>query len=142
MASDQPFTNYAELEKHALKLRLRSETAALRFGNHCHALADKEVRAVLMKDAMNDAIHGFKPLHAAAEVVTRGGIGSQLAMGLLTRKGGVKRRLLSSAAALVLPNLLAKVPWSDLLHKLSTALHTKDEPVPENGVHSTPDERA
>jgi hypothetical protein len=124
MVIEKPFTSYEEVEKHALKLRLLSETALLRFGNHCHALADKEVRSTLFKGAVSDAIHDIKPVRKAAELMTSGGIGSQLLMGMLTRKGGLMRRLLTSLAAVVVPNLLGKVPWADVGSKLSGALRT------------------
>ncbi len=142
MDIETPFANYAELETHGVKLRLRSEKAALRFGIHCHALAHKEVRAVLLKDAVEDAIHGIKPLHVAADLVTSGGVASQVVMGLLTRTGGVERRMLSSVAALVLPNLLSELPWSNWLGKLSSALHTKEPVSNDNGMHVMHDKHA
>lgn len=124
MDIEKPFVSHAEVEMHALKLRLLKETASLRFGNHCHALADKEVRSTLFKGAISDAVHDIKPVQKAAELLTSGGIGSQLLMGMLTRKGGLMRRLLTSVAVLVLPNLLRKVPWADVGAKVSGALRT------------------
>lgn len=126
MDIDTPFASYAEVETHVLKLRLLKETAELRFGNHCHALADKEVRSTLFKGAISDAVHDIKPVQKAAELLTSGGIGSQLLMGMLTRKGGLIRRLLTSVAVLVLPNLLRKVPWTALAAKLGGTLHAAD----------------
>jgi hypothetical protein len=113
MDIEKPFVSHAEVEMHALKLRLLKETASLRFGNHCHALADKEVRSTLFKGAISDAVHDIKPVQKA-----------QLLMGMLTRKGGLMRRLLTSVAVLVLPNLLRKVPWADVVAKVSGARRT------------------
>jgi hypothetical protein len=132
MAIEKPFASYEEVEQHALKLRLLSETAALRFGNHCHALADRELRSALFKGAVSEAVHDMKPVQKAAELMTSGGLGTQLLMGLLTRKGGLKRRLLTSIAAVVLPNLLAKMPWGEVVVKAAGLLR---KPVHEHNGH-------
>lgn len=132
METNKPFANYAEMEKHGLKLRLRSETAALRFGKHIHAFSDKEVRSTLMKGALNDALDEMKPMRTAVELMTSGGVVSQVLMGLVTRKGGFMRRLVTSVAVVVLPNLLEKVPWTNVVGKVSGALH---EVPHKNGVH-------
>ena len=124
MDIDKPFTSYEEVEQHALKLRLQSETALLRFQNHWHAFADKDIRGPLLESAVSDAIHGMKPVQKAAELMTSGGIGSQLIMGMLTRKGGLMRRLLTTVAVTMLPNLLAKVPWMEVASKVGGALRT------------------
>lgn len=119
---NKPFTSYEEVERHALKLRLRSETQKLRFENHCRALADKEVRSALFKGAVKEAVSDFKPMHRVAELMTSGGVASQLVMGLFTRRGGIMKRVLGSVAAVVLPNLLAKVPWAKVAGTLVTKM--------------------
>jgi len=115
----KPFVSYEDIEVHELKLRLRSETQKLRFENHCRALADKEVRSALFKGAVKDAVSDMKPVQHIAELMTSGGVASQLMMGLFTRRGGIMKRLLGSVAAVVLPNLLAKVPWGKVAGTLA-----------------------
>lgn len=136
MDIEKPFATYEEVQSHALKLRLLSETAALRFGNHCHALADKEVRTTLLKGAVSDAVHDIKPLRSAAQLMTSGGITSQVLMGLVTRKGGLMRRLITSVAAVVLPNLLAKVPWARITSKATGMLGHEHEPRDNGYSHN------
>lgn len=109
MDTEKPFTTYEELERYGVKLRVRSETQLLRFENHCRALGDKDLRSTLIKGAMKEAVHDFKPARAVAEALTGGGIASQLVMGMLTRRGGLLRRLLTSVAVVVAPNLLSKL---------------------------------
>lgn len=109
MDTKKRFSTYEELELHGVKLRVRSETQQVRFENHLRALGDKDVRSTLLKGAMKDAIHDFKPARAMAELMTGGGIASQVVMGMLTHRGGLMRRLLTSVAAIVAPNLLAKL---------------------------------
>jgi len=115
----KPFASYKEIEVHALKLRLRSETQKLRFENHWRALADKGVRSALLRGAVTDAVSDMKPVQQMAEMMTSGGVASQLVMGLITRRGGIMRRLLGSVAAVVLPNLMAKVPWGKVAGTLA-----------------------
>ena len=109
MDTKQHFTSYEELERHGIKLRIRSETQLLRFENHWRALGDKEVRSVLFKGAVKEAIHDFKPARVVAGMLTGGGLASQLVVGMITRRGGLMRRLLTSVAAVVAPNLLSKL---------------------------------
>lgn len=125
----KPFASYEEIEMHALKLRLRSETQHLRFENHCRALADKEVRSALFRGAVKDAVSDFKPAQRVASLMTSGGIASQLMMGFVTRRGGIMKRLLGSVAAVVLPNLLAKVPWGQVAGTLATKMRGTVEPT-------------
>ena len=117
----RPFTSYEDVERHALKLRLRSETQKLRFENHFRALADKEVRTALLKGAVKDVVSDFKPMQRVTELMAGGGVTSQLVMGLFTRRGGIMKRVLGSV---VLPNLLAKVPWSKLAGTLGTKMRS------------------
>ena len=107
----KPFTSYKEIEVHELKLRLRSETQKLRFENHWRALADRDVRSTLFKGAVKDAVSDMRPVQRIAEMMTSGSVATQLVMGLITRRGGIMRRVLGTVAAVVVPNLLAKLPW-------------------------------
>ncbi len=116
------FASYEEIEVHLLKLRLRSETQRLRFENHWRALADRDVRSTLLKGAVKDVVNDMKPVQHLTEMMTSGGVASQLVMGFFTRRGGIMKRVFGSVAALVLPNLLAKVPWSKLAGSLSSKI--------------------
>ncbi len=111
MDIEKPFTSYKEVQTHEVKLRVLRDTHALRFENHWRALGDKDVRANLFKSAVNDAVHDIKPVRKITELLTGGGIASQLLMGMISRRGGLMRRLLGSALAMAAPGLLAKVPW-------------------------------
>ncbi len=112
MDTETPFTSYKEVETHEVKLRILRDTHALRFEEHWRALGDKDVRAVLFKGAVHDAVHDFKPVQKVTELLSGGGIASQLIMGMITRRGGILRRLLGSAFAMAAPGLLSKIPWA------------------------------
>ena len=112
MDTEKPFASYKEMETHLVKLRVLRDTHALRFENHWHALGDKDVRGTLFKGAVKDAVHDFKPAQQMTALLSGGGIASQLIMGMLTRRGGILRRLLTSVAVMAAPNLLGKFPWA------------------------------
>lgn len=111
MDTEKPFASYKDIETHLVKLRVSRDLHALRFENHWRALGDKELRGTLFKGAVKDAVHDFKPAQKMTALLTGGGIASQLIMGMLTRRGGILRRLLTSVAVMAAPNLLAKLPW-------------------------------
>jgi hypothetical protein len=123
------FTSYEEIEKHELKLRLRSGTQRLRFENHWRALGDAKLRNTLFKGAMKDAVSDMKPMQHMAEMMSSGGIASQLVMGMFTRRGGILKRLLGSVAAVVLPNLLSKLPWAKVVGSLASKWGATPEAV-------------
>lgn len=108
MDTENPLASFKEMETHLVKLRIIRDTHALRLENHWLALRDKEVRAVLFKGAVQDAVQDFKPAQKITELLTGGGITSQLIMGMITRRGGILRRLLTSVAVMAAPNLLTK----------------------------------
>jgi hypothetical protein len=112
MDIEKPFASYAEMETRLVKLRVLRDTHALRFEDHWRALADKDVRSELFKGAVQGAVHEFKPAQKITELLSGGGIASQLIMGMITRRGGIMRRLLTSVAVMAAPNLLAKFPWA------------------------------
>ncbi len=115
MDIEKPFTSYKEVETHEVKLRVLRDTHALRFEEHWRALADKDVRSSLIKGAVHDAVHDFKPLQKVTELLSSGGIASQLLVGMVTRRGGIMRRLLTTVAMMAAPGLLAKFPWAKTL---------------------------
>ena len=112
MDTEKPFASYKEIEAHLVKLRVLRDLHALRFENHWRALGDKDVRATLFKGAVQDAVHDFKPVQKMTALLSGGGIASQLIMGMLTRRGGILRRLLTSVAVMAAPDLFAKFPWA------------------------------
>lgn len=112
MDTEKPFASYKDIETHLVKLRVSRDLHALRFENHWRALGDKDVRGTLFKGAVQDAVHDFKPAQKMAALLTGGGIASQLFMGLLTRRGGILRRLLTSVAVIAAPKILSKFPWA------------------------------
>jgi len=129
------FTSYEEVERHELKLRLRSETQRLRFENHFRALGDAKVRNTLFKGAVKEAVSDMKPVQRVAEMMTSGGIASQLVMGLFTRRGGIMKRLFGSVAAVVIPNLLSKMPWGKVVETLASKMSGPVEPAANGHGH-------
>ena len=135
MVIEKPFTTYEEVERHAMKLRVQNEIERLRFSSHCHAFANREVRGRLLLGALKDAVHDIKPVRKVAELMSGGGLASQLALGLLTRRGGFMRRLITSVLVAAAPSLLARVPWARLATAVGEKLRGEKDYV-HNGHHS------
>ena len=131
MDIEKPFASYKEMETHVVKLRVLRDTHALRFEDHWRALADKDVRSKLFKGVVQDAVHEFKPAQKFGELLSGGGIASQLMMGMITRRGGILRRLLTTVAVMAAPNLLAKFPWA----KAIDLVRNKQDRSPEHEMN-------
>ncbi len=131
MDIEKPFASYKEMETHLVKLRVLRDTHVLRFEDHWRALGEKDVRSTLFKGAVQEVIHDFKPAKKISELLSGGGIASQLIMGMVTRKGGILRRLLTSVAVMAAPNLLAKFPWAKAMNLVRDKVGK--HPVETNG---------
>ena len=136
MDIDKPFTDAKGIDEHALKLRLARDIHTLRFENHWRALGDKDVRGTLFKGAVRDAVHDFKPAQKAKELLMGGGIASQLAFGMLSRKGGLFRRLLMTGLTMAAPGLLKNVPWQKLAGLVTGKEHAQNGHTVNGGDHA------
>ncbi len=127
MDTEKAFTSYQGMETHLVKLRVTRDVHVLRFENHWRALGEPQVRATLLKGAVRDMVDDIEPVKRLKELFTGGGIVSQLAMGMITRRGGFMRRFLTSAVAMAAPALLQKVPWHKVMGNLRGEAHILED---------------
>ncbi len=105
MIDPKPFISLEEVAQERARLDHVRKVHGDRLERHWSALKDHKVRGVLMRDAASDVLRSWRPAGMIAGLLGNGTLTS--ALGAATfRRGGLAKRILSFATALLLPILL------------------------------------
>ena len=139
MATDLPFRDLEMVEQQLRLAHQRRDMHASQLRAHVDLLKDREHRGLMMKDAVHDLLHSWRP----AEVV---GAALEPAKGLLplliqmaTMRGSLKRRVFWTALSVLTPTLLKQVDFGKVFHMVS-GLFSGRATVGHNGVHAVDQE--
>src|SRR5262245_2782990 len=118
MATDVYAGAFSDLDHVEQRLRLvkqeRDQYAHL-FRQHLEVLKDHDRRGILMKNAMYDLLHAWRPAEVVRAALEPAQGVLPVVVQLAGMRGSLKRRLLWTAASLVAPALLKRMDMSKVL---------------------------
>lgn len=140
MVIDRPYKDLHAVEQQLLMAQQRRDLHALQLQRHLEALKDRGHRGLLMKDAVHDLLHSFKPAEAISAALRPASGLAPLLMQLLTVGGSLKRRVLMTALSLAAPALLKRIDLGRLIHVVGGLLRSRKKAEQDGSYADTEDE--
>jgi hypothetical protein len=109
MGIDLPFQRIDAVEQRLRLLQQQRDQHASRLRQHVEVLKDHELRGRLMKDAVHDMLHAWKPGEVVRTALEPAAGLVPLLMQFVSFRGGFKRKLLLTGLSLAAPALLKRV---------------------------------
>jgi hypothetical protein len=135
MVISRPYASLDAVERELLLIRQRRDAHGTSLERHVEALKDHTHRGKLMKDAVHDLMHSWKPAEMVKAAVQPAKGLLPVLIQLLTMRGSFKRRLFMTALSMAAPALIKRIDFGTIMHVVNGLLHKKGS-AEANGMHS------
>lgn len=127
MVTERAFSGMDAVEQRLRVLDQQRTLYAYRVQQHVAALKDREHRAALLKGAVKDLVHAWRPMEAVKAALSPGNGALPLLVQFATTRGGFKRRLFWTALSAIAPTLLKSVDMKKAMGVVSGLFRPRHE---------------
>ncbi len=135
MVISRPYSSLDAVERELLMIRQRRDAHGEHLERHLEALKDRTHRGKLIKNAVHDVLHSWKPAEVVKAAVTPAKGLLPVLFQMLTMRGSLKRRLFMTALSMAAPALIKRIDFGKVMHVVNGLLHKRPSPD-HNGAHA------